>query len=145
MGYRTHKILYETYVLPIANYCTGVWGYKSFVAPQVLQNCVNRYYLGVHHYSANASTSMEMDIMSIQYSRWLELLRYFNRLMAMEDDRLPKMVLQWDIVNGSKGWINDVADIASELHLPPPNVSLAYDLDTARANLHSKARQDWWE
>ena len=69
MGYQTYKTLFETYVLPIANYSAGVWGHKSFAAPQVLQNRVNRYYLGVHLYSANASTSIEMDILSIQYSR----------------------------------------------------------------------------
>ena len=90
MGYSTYCTLYETYVLPIVNYGAGVWGFDLFTAPQVLQNRIKRYYLGVHRYSANASTSMEMNILSIRYSRWLEVLRYFNRLMTLDDHRLPK-------------------------------------------------------
>ena len=43
MRYGTFCTLYETYILPVVNYAAGVWGFKSFPAPQVLQYRVNRY------------------------------------------------------------------------------------------------------
>ena len=71
--------------------------------------------------------AIKMDMVSIRYSRWLEILRYFNHLMTMDDERAPKPVVQWDIDNGGKGWINDEAEIARILHLPSPNDNMAYD------------------
>ncbi len=38
MSYRTFCTLYKTYVLPVANYGAGVWGFKHFSTPQVLEN-----------------------------------------------------------------------------------------------------------
>ena len=58
----------------VANYAAGVWGFKCFTAPQVRQHLFNHYYLGVHRFAANTATSIEMDIMSVTHSRWLEIL-----------------------------------------------------------------------
>ena len=94
MGYITYCSLYETYALPIANYGAGVWGFDLFTAPQLLQNRIKCYYLGVHRYSANASAYIEMDVLSIRYTRWLKVLHYFNHLMTMDEYRLPKKLMQ---------------------------------------------------
>ena len=49
MEYCTFCTLYETYVLPVANYGTRMWGFKNS-APQVLQHRINDFYLGVSRY-----------------------------------------------------------------------------------------------
>ena len=76
-----------------------------------------------------------MNIMSITYTRWLEILRYFNRIYQLEDHRLPKIVLKYDMDNGMKGWGKDVNDIAEKLHLPTLDTGVLYDLDTAKKSL----------
>ena len=95
MGYRSFCTLYETYMLPITNYAAGVWGFKVYSAPWVLQHRVNRFYLGVHRYAANAATSIEMDVADIRYCRWVEILQYYNRIYGLDESRLPRIVLNW--------------------------------------------------
>ena len=136
MGYRSYCTLYDTYVIPVANYAAGVWGFKSHSAPQVLQHRVNRFYLGVHRYTANAATSIEMDIIDIRFARWLEVLRYYNRICELEEDRLPRLILEWDIENKGKGWITDVRQI---------DFTVLYDLENIKKSLLSLSRTDWWK
>ena len=38
MGYKSYCTLYETYILSVANYGAGVWGFRHYPGPQVLQN-----------------------------------------------------------------------------------------------------------
>ena len=48
MGYKTYETLYNSYVDPILNYSAGVWGFDNFNGPQILQNRVLSFFLGVH-------------------------------------------------------------------------------------------------
>ena len=45
MGIKTYETLYESYVDPIMNYASGVWGFRHYDAPRVLQNRIMRFYL----------------------------------------------------------------------------------------------------
>ncbi len=128
----------------MANYGAGVWGYHHYSAPQVLQHRINRYYLGVNRYAANAVTSIEMDVMDITHARWLELLRYFNRVLSLEPDRLPRIILEYDTAQGDRGWLNDISQITEKLHLPQPSHRVLYDLDNAKKSLMHLSREGWW-
>ena len=138
MGYRTFLTLYKTYVLPVANYGAGVWGYKNFSAPQVLQHRINKFYLGVGRYAANSATSIEMDVMDTQHSLWLEMLRYMNQIRGLKEGRLPKIMLNWDKSKGGRGWWSDRA------HLPQPNRKVLHDLDSASNILLCLSWNGWW-
>ena len=61
MGYETFDTLCHSYVLPVANYAAGVWGFKDYPAPQVLQNRMTRFFLGVHRFAPLPATKSEMD------------------------------------------------------------------------------------
>ena len=43
LGYRSYNTLYESYVLPVANYAAAVWGFRDHPAPRVLQNRLHRF------------------------------------------------------------------------------------------------------
>ena len=88
--------------MPVANYGARVWGFKDFTAPQVLQHRINKFYLGVGRYIANSATSIEMDVMDICHSRWLEILRYANRIRGLKERRLPKIILEWERARGPR-------------------------------------------
>ena len=51
MGYCTYTNLCDSYVLPVANYGAAVWGFADYPAPQVLQNRMHRFFLGVHRFA----------------------------------------------------------------------------------------------
>ena len=145
MGYYTFSTLYRSYILSVANYAAGVWGFKDYQAPRVLQNRVSRYYLGVHKFAAVPVTGIEMGYANIQLTRWQEMLRLHNRIINLKNGRLPKEIYRWETSLGSKGWLSDVKKIARALHLPPPNEHIEYDMENVENAIHSLSKKQWWE
>ena len=144
LGYTTYCRLYESYVLSVACYGAGVWGFRPFPAPRVLQNRINRFYLGVHRFAPVAATSLLMDTVDIRYHRWIEILRLHNRIMQMDPDRIPHKVYMWEEENGGRGWLSDVKTVAETLHLPPPSHHVLYDLDVASTAVKKLSNDDHW-
>ena len=75
MGIQTYETLYESYVDPIMNYASGVWGFRHYDAPRVLQNRIMRFYLGVHKFAPVVATKLEMDWMECREKRWLNMFQ----------------------------------------------------------------------
>ena len=96
MGIRTFETLYRSYVLPIMNYGSAVWGFKEARESQVLQNRVGHFYFGVNKFTPVATTSLELDWLDPKFTRWLEILRYKNQLLKMKDTHLPVKVYKWE-------------------------------------------------
>ena len=71
MGYETYTTLYENYFLPVADYAAGVWGFKMFQAPQILQNWIQKFFLGVHRFAPVPAMWTEMDWQPMQYVGWI--------------------------------------------------------------------------
>ncbi len=89
MGYRTYDTLYSSYVVPIMNYAAGVWGFGDYSEPQVLQNRSIRYFMGVHKFAPVPAIQIEMDWLCTRYQRWVEMIRFRNRLATMDEGKLP--------------------------------------------------------
>ena len=146
MGYGTYRTLCDSYILPVANYGAAVWGFADYPAPQVLQNRVGRFYLGVHRFAPLAATRTEMDQPNIQYLRWIEMARLYNRIHNMDDHRLPKVILNWDFMSRCKGWLSDLKHVATEFNLELPSMThIMYDLDEMARTAVSKSRLEWKE
>ena len=143
-GYNSFISLYKSYILSVANYGVGVWRFKDYPAPRVLQNKISRFYLGVHRFAPVPATSIEMNIPNIQFTRWLEMLRYHNRIANLNDDRLPRIVYNHDVNVGRKSWVHEVENIARILHLPPPSLEHLYDLETVEAAIIKYSQNGWW-
>ncbi len=48
IGYNTFFKMYHSYVVPIIDYRSGVWGYENSEAGDKIHFRAIRYYLGVH-------------------------------------------------------------------------------------------------
>ena len=112
LGIKTYETLYNSYVMPIMNY-SGVFGYDNYTKPQVLKNRISRFYLGVNRFAPVVATKIEMDWLDCRDARWLEMLRLFNRINAMSDDRLPKIIYKWDRSLDLNTWWSEIQHIAS--------------------------------
>ena len=95
MGYETFCTLYHSYVLPVANYAAGVWEFKNYPAPQV-------------------STWIEMDWLNMVHVRRLEMMCLMNRIAQTSESRLPKKILRWDIIHGSKSWMGEILQVCHD-------------------------------
>ena len=144
MGYGTYHTLCDSYVLPVANYGAAVWGFADYPASQVLQNRIGRFYLGVHQFAANAVTRTEMDELTMQYSRWIDMARLFNRIQKMDESHLPKVVLYWDFMSRKNCWVSDLTNVMKKLGMVLPDMTLqSYDLEDMRKTAHTIARLEW--
>ena len=147
MGYETYSTLYRSYVLPVANYGAGVWGFKNYPAPQVLQNRIERFFLGVHRFAPLAATWIEMDWLDMCRLRKLDMFRLMNRLAGMDESRIPKMILRWDIINGCCGWMGEILKVCQELDIPSPigpyMSFYRYESDMLERKFMKCCREEW--
>ena len=67
MAYSTYSKLFETCVVPIADYASEIWGYKNYSKPNLIQNRAMRIFLGVHRYApvAGLEGGYGMDVTSV--------------------------------------------------------------------------------
>lgn len=48
VGLNTYEKLFHSYVVPVLDYCSGVWGFKTYHSIEIVQNRAIRYFLGLH-------------------------------------------------------------------------------------------------
>ena len=149
LGYETFTMLFDNYVLPVAGYAAGVWGFKDYPAPQVLQNKAERFFLGVHRFAPLPAPCIEMDWLPMRSIRWIEMLRLMNRLARMDEGRMAKKILRWDIALGCVGWMRDILDICEMWGIPSPvgpyMTVYQYDLEPIQRIALRGARERWVE
>ena len=89
-GFKTFEIFYYSCVVPVTDYGSSVWGYKSYAQLDYIQNRAIRYFLGVRRFTPILAIIGDSGWLPSQYRRWLNILRFLNRLLLMDDSRLTK-------------------------------------------------------
>ena len=144
LGYRTFTTLYKSNILSIATYASGIWGYKDYAQNRTLQNRCWIFYLGTHVFTAVAVTNIEMDIIDIRSVQWIEMVRLKNRIQSMDDNRWPKIIMNWDIQTDTDAWFREVKLVLSSVGL----IDMEYfdektDLGMLEEKLLAKNRLSW--
>ena len=117
MPFKTYTKLYEACIRKIMDYGAGIWGYGEFPCMEKVQNRALRCFLGVHKYAPLFALQGEMAFMSTVTSRKLEILRLWNRILRLPNERLPKKLFQIMYQNNSK-WCLNVRSILNEINKP---------------------------
>ena len=94
--YNTFTKLYSSYICPILDYSAGVWGYKQFYAPDVVQNRSLRYFLGVHRFASNSAINGDMGWLSCRNRRKIAMINLWNRLVKIPTNRFIHLIFKWD-------------------------------------------------
>ncbi len=111
MCYNTYYKLLECYVRPVLEYGSAIWGFKSYSKCDQIWNRAGRFYLGVHRFVSTAGMMSDLGWLTTKYLRWLNMLRFWNHLLTMNDDRLTKKVFQVEYENKRKSWCSDIKEI----------------------------------
>ena len=85
--------MFNSCVVPVIDYCSGIWGFKQFNKIDTLQNIAIRYFLGVHRFTPILAINGEMGWTLSIHRRWVNMIRLWNRLISMDDNRLTKCVI----------------------------------------------------
>ena len=112
LGYKTFTKLYETCVM---DYSSGVWGFSSIDSLDRIHERAMRCYLGVNKYAAKCGIEGDVGWVPPQIRRKIEILRFWNRIVRMPDDRLPRQVYN-HLLSVNKGWVNQVSEIFSRIN-----------------------------
>ena len=104
--YKSYSKLYQTGIAPIIDYCSAVWGYKSFKCIQDVQNRAIRYYLGVHKFCPLSFLEGDMGWANSLVRSKLNMINFWNHLIELPEDRIPKKMLRYNIrkSNSCNNW-----------------------------------------
>jgi hypothetical protein len=116
-GYKTFTKLFHSNVCSILDYCSGVWGYKSYDHSDKIQNRAQRWFLGVHNKTALAAIAGEMGWVDSKTRRHLDMIRFWNRLIKFDDNRLVKKIFLWDKYLCKNNWCEELKNIIGNLNM----------------------------
>lgn len=96
MGHRTFGTLYHSGVASVLDYGSEIamLSKKSMQLLERVQHRTGRFFLGVGRHSALCSINAELGWRSCQSRGELNRYRFYNRLMKMNCDRLPRKVFE---------------------------------------------------
>ncbi len=100
-------------VCSILDYAANLWGFKEL--PKInkdTQNRTIRSYLGVHKYAPNQSIqgNMGQPLSCVK----VVMVRFWNCLTRMDDDRLFKKILLSNIVQNKNCWVYEIWEIMKD-------------------------------
>ncbi len=90
MVYSTFIKLYDNCVAPILHYASCVLGHMNYCKIDQLHSKAQCIYLGVHRFAAKLGIERDMGWLLKRSQRHIKMLRFWNRLMQISDNRLTK-------------------------------------------------------
>ena len=114
-GYNTFTKMYNAGVLPVMVYAAGVWGFKNYDKLDNLQRKAMRYFLGVHRFASNHVIEGDMGWPPTSVSRHVEMLRLWNRLVTLRENRLTKKIFDYDYNCLNNNWSSEVKQIFTKI------------------------------
>ena len=144
MGFQTFTKLFNTCVTTVMDYGSEVWGGKDFSKPESVQNRAMRFYLGVHRYTCNQAVQGDMGWNSCR-NRWaLNMIRFWNRLIRMDSNRLTRKVFDWDYSLCRNNWSDHMKTIFLKTDFENVFYSRMFsDVNEASIKLHNIQKSDW--
>ena len=109
--------MYYSCVIPVLDYASSVWGYKKFQSIDNIQNRAIRYFFGVHRFAPLLAIYGDTGWIPSQYRRWINIIRYWNRVLSFECERITRNVFEVDYNRCRNNWCSDLKDLLNFLEL----------------------------
>ena len=119
--------------------CTNVMRLKRF---KIL---LREFFLGINRYAPILSIQGDVGWMLSQTRVNLNILRYWNRLLAMENDRICKHVFLWDYQLQYNNWSCFVKDICEKLNMNNFEEKSLCDIDACIDLFVGIDNNEWYE
>lgn len=116
-GFKSYTKLFHSGVVPILDYMSGIWGFGNYKQCDRIQNRALQFYLGVNKYTPELGIASEAGWTLPFYRRCICMLKLWNRLLALDESRLPKIILNWDIAKYNNNFSTDIECIADMIDL----------------------------
>lgn len=145
VGFRTYEKLFNNCVAPVLDYSSGVWGHKKHHCIEMVQNQALRYFLGVHQFTPLLAVQGESGWLSCNCRHKMNMLRLWNRLIYMENERITKLVFLWDRQqNISSNWSSQVKNTMESLNIENTYTNFTpCNLHNAEEKLRTNLETEW--
>ena len=117
MPLKTFEKLFESTVISVISYGSGIWGQKRYKCIDMVQNRAGRFYLGVGKSAPNAAVFGDLGWTPIHISQWDSVIRQYRRFCKMDNDRLNKRIFRWADIQTNLNWNATVHRKLSSLNL----------------------------
>ena len=116
LPYITYTTIIDSCVNSIAHYASEIWGFKSYEANLKLHLRAARFFLGLPKNAPIPAILADIDWLYPVYNTQIKMVRQFHRMLKMEDSRLTKMIMYWDMkftekYPQSSTWSNEVREV----------------------------------
>ncbi len=111
LGYYTYTLVIQSGVCPILDCCSEVWGDRKIPQIDAIQNKAIRIFFRVHKFVSIDAINGGMGC----ERRKINMVRFWNRLMPLNNTRLPKVILNWDSKCRSNTWSLNIQSIFNEI------------------------------
>ena len=145
MGFQTYTKLYDSCVKPIIDYCSPVWSHTDSNKTELVQHRAIRAFMGVHRYAPLDGLYGDMGWLPSNYRRKLEVFRYWNRLVKIENHRITKQIFLFDYQQQSKyTWSSYIKSLFIEINMVNfYNSFMTCNINTVKNLLIQKHIQNW--
>ena len=117
LSFASYTKLYSSCVIPILDYCAGIWGIKGrFPKLDSIQNRAIRYFCGVPGKATILGFTGDMGWTPCIVCRDIEILRLYNQLVTMSLDRVPRMLMEFDL-DSNGDWSRNLKSLIGALDL----------------------------
>ena len=121
LGFNTFSRLYSSIVNAIMDYGSGAWSCgQEFRRIDTVQNRAGHFYCGLPHTCPIVGMMGELGWTPGMVRRDIETVRLYNQIMRMSENRLPKILFEYDVAQMSSDsgiWLKNVINILSSLDM----------------------------
>ena len=107
-GYDTYTKLFNSGVATVLDYGSCIWGFGTYDKINTVHNRAIRLFLGVHRFTSNLGINGEMGWLPSKIKRYMDIIRYWDKLINMVNIRLTKNYFYGMIMNRKSGKKNKV-------------------------------------
>ncbi len=93
IGFKSFTKLFDSSVSPVLEYASEIRGYKENIQCERIHQRPSRYYMGVHPKTLILALIGDMGWPASKIKRHRNMIRYWIKLINMNDNRLTKQVL----------------------------------------------------
>ncbi len=115
--FNTFSKMYNSHVIPIMDYSSGIWRYSKSEDGDNIQNRATRYYLGVHQKAPVFAIRGDIGWTRTKVRHQVAMLRLQNKLSQMSEDNLTKRFLIW-YYNVCKNLSHEIKEIFDSINMP---------------------------
>ena len=120
VGYRTYTQLYNSMVVAISDYFAGIWGIRKFEQSDKLQNRAIRFFLGLGPKTPICAMQGDMGWTSPSCRHIIKIVKLWNRIIKMEQSRLPFKLLK-NLIHNNGGWIKKIKSLSENFNINTNN------------------------